>query len=174
MKLLIGRAMRVEIKGIDSFMRSIDTWVGRVEKGVAEAAMGLAHEAFDQILENAPQNSGDFVANTKVSKGAINPSFTPFALNAKVNQYSQGSSPAQAYAKSRASWAPGKLGEAVFIHSTAQHDEPYSWKIESGQIKLRPVNAGASHIYERAYRHTQHKYRNIYKNEMTALMKAGR
>lgn len=144
----------------------------RVEAAASEAAMGLAHEAFTQILEYGPQNSGDFVANTKVEVGQITPSFQKYVLpHVKANAFKVGDSPAQAYARAAASWKPGKLGQPVYIHSTAEHDDLYSWKIEKGTIKFRPENQGAGHTYERAARHTLALYKTIGKTQMDTLTK---
>ena len=54
--------MSVEVKGLGAFDAAVKSWFAAVEEAAVEAAVGLAHEAFEQILETGPQFSGDFVA----------------------------------------------------------------------------------------------------------------
>ncbi len=166
----------VKVTNLSAFDAQVDAWFAAVEKAATEAAVGLAREAFEQIIENGPQNSGDFVAQTKVSVGAPAPvsDFEPFQLHNKANDpFQMGDSPAMEYAKSHAVWPTIKLGQTVFISSSAKHDEFYAWKIEKGQIKLRPENAGAVAIYARAARHVGHRYNFIGGVQMDWLRKMG-
>ena len=166
----------VKVTNLSAFDAQVEAWFAAVEKAAAEAAVGLAREAFEQIIENGPQNSGDFVAQTKVSVGAPAPvsDFKPFQLHNKASDpFQMGDSPAMEYAKSHAVWPTIKLGQTVFISSSAKHDEFYAWKIEKGQIKLRPENAGAVAIYARAARHVGHRYNFIGGSQMDWLRKVG-
>ena len=162
--------MSAAVKGLEAFDSAVQGWFAAVEKASAEAAVGLAKEAFEQILETGPQNSGDFVANTNVSVGKPDFSFEPSAVptpNAALFQ--MGDPAAQAKAKAKAVWTVPALGVPIFIASDASHDEPYSVKIELGQINLRPANAGASHIYARAMAYVQHRYSSIGKVQLADL-----
>ena len=166
----------VKVTNLSAFDAQVEAWFAAVEKAAAEAAVGLAREAFEQIIENGPQNSGDFVAQTKVSVVAPTPvsDFEPFQLHNKAGDpFKMGDSPAMDYAKSHAVWPTIKLGQTVFISSSAKHDEFYAWKIEKGQIKLRPENAGAVAIYARAARHVGHRYNFIGGSQMDWLRKVG-
>lgn len=167
--------MSVEIKNIGEFHGQLSSWINAVKLATAEAAMGLAHDAFEQILETGPQNSGDFVANTKVAVGRVDESFTPSAVGVvRSGMFKMGDTEAMGYARDRANWTPGKLGETVFISSSAAHDDPYAVKIEEGLINLRDVNEGADFIYRRAAMHTGHTYKHIGKVQMETLRKASR
>jgi hypothetical protein len=160
--------------GLEAFDASVKAWFGNVRTAVAEASVGLAHHAFETILETSPQYSGDFVANTRVSIGEPLTTFDPFVVDRGVhNPFKMGDTPAQTYARGKAKWDVPKLGQSIFISSTAKHDDFYSWLIEDGQIKLRPENQGGHHIYRRALYGTQHTYANIGKTQFAILRKVG-
>ena len=166
----------VKVTNLTAFDANVQAWFAAVEKATAEAAVGVAREAFEQIIETGPQYSGDFVANTKVSVGAPAPlsAFQPFVLHDSTHDpFKMGDSPAMEYAKSHAVWPTIKLGQTVFVSSSAKHDEFYAWKIEKGQIKLRPENAGAVAIYARAARHVGNRYNFIGGSQMDWLRKVG-
>lgn len=166
----VGAAMSVGIKNLAAVDATVMAWFAAVEKAAAEAAVGLAKEAFEQILETGPQNSGDFVANTNVSTGKPDFSFEATATpNPNVALFQMGDPAAQNAARAKANWTVPALGVPIFIASNAEHDEPYSVKIEEGKINLRPVNAGASHIYQRAKEFVQHRYTSIGKVQLAAL-----
>lgn len=153
---------------------TVVAWFRRVEKAAAEAAVGMAREAFDEILETSPQYSGDFVANWKVSKNSPDTSFVEGVLTkSKIAQFQMGSSPAVAYAKANARWPNLKLGETLFISNSAAHTDAYAWKIEAGMINLRPVNEGGSHVVRRATRYLQNRYATIGSTQLDILRKVG-
>ena len=161
------------LAGLDKFDAAVKGWLSDVEDAAAEAAVGLAHEAFEQILETGPQFSGDFVANTNVStNGTPDYTFTEdLGGGTMADPYKMGDPEAQSKARDRAQWTTPALGTSIFISSKAVHDEPYSVKIEQGQIALRPVNAGADHIYRRAKAYVQHRYTHIGKVQLADLRK---
>ena len=164
--------MSVEVKNLASFDTSVMGWFAAVEVALAEAAVGLAHEAFEQIIETGPQYSGDFVANTRVSMtGKPDTTFEEGPLPSPGSAFKVGDPQAQSIARAQANWVTPKLGKPIFISSTAKHDEFYSHKIENGEIALRPVNQGADHIYRRARDYTQHRYASIGKVQLAALRK---
>ena len=166
----------VKVNNLPAFDAKVMAWFAAVEKATAEAAVGLAREAFEQIIETGPQYSGDFVANTKVSVGAPAPisAFQPFVLHDSTHDpFKMGDSPAMAYARSHVDWPKLTLGQTIYISSSAKHDEFYAWKIEDGVIKLRPENAGAFSIYNRAIRYVGHRYSYIGKVQMNILRSLG-
>ena len=160
--------------GLDAFDAKVKGWFAAVTEAVGEAAVGLAHQAFTEILETAPQYSGDFVANTRVNVGFPLTTFDPFVVDPGVHRpYKMGDPTAQQHAIQQAVWTVPKLGQSIFISSTAKHDDFYSWKIEEGSIKLRPENQGADHIYRRAAANTQHRFGVIGKVQFDILRKVG-
>ena len=166
----------VKVTNLTAFDAKVQAWFAAVEKATAEAAVGVAREAFEQIIETGPQYSGDFVANTKVSVGAPAPlsAFQPFVLHDSTHDpFKMGDSPALEYARSRADWPNLTLGQTIYISSSAKHDEFYAWKIEDGAIKLRPENAGAFAIYNRAIRYVGHRYNHIGKVQINILRSLG-
>ena len=162
----------LRVEGLSEFDSAVDAWFGAVEKATSEAAVGLAHEVFEQILETSPQYSGDFTANTKISVGAPDTSFTPDIFpNTMKSPFHVGSSPAQEYAKANAHWTTPALGQSIFISSSAKHDDWYAWLIENGQIKLRPENYGATKVYSRAVNLVSHNYTHIGSPQLDWLRK---
>ena len=164
----------VKVNNLPAFDAKVMAWFAAVEKATAEAAVGVAQEAFEQIIATGPQYSGDFVANTKVSVGSPDATFTPFVLHDTTSDpFKMGDSPAMEYARSHANWPKLTLGQTIYISSSAKHDEFYAWKIENKEIKLRPENAGAYAIYGRAIRYVGHRYNHIGKVQMDWLRKLG-
>ena len=164
------------LAGLDAFDATVKGWLKDVEKEAAEAAVGLAHEAFDHIIENAAQSSGDFVANTNVSMNgkpdySFTPSLTPVShrVLSTADLFKKGDPQAQEEAKKRAVWSVPKLGVPIFIASNAVHDEPYSVDLEKGRINLRPVNQGGDHAYANALSYVQHRYAHIGKAQLVSL-----
>lgn len=177
--------MSVEVKGLGAFDAAVKSWFAAVEEAAAEAAVGLAKEVFDKVLDESPQSSADFVANWRVSLNAPDPTFTIGVIKPSVKPYAddvgihaddlfgKGSPEGIAYAKSHATWPKMKLGEKIFISNSASHDEDYAMKIENGTIKFRPVNAGAAHVAERSLNFVAHRYPVINKSSLAILRRVG-
>lgn len=163
--------MSAVISNLTQIQGQVAAWVEAVKLASAETAMGLAHEAFEQILATGPQNSGDFVANTKVAVGQPDTSFTPSAVGVvRSGMFKMGDSDAQVYARDRANFAPGNPGQSVFVSSSPVHDGGgYAVDIENGNINLRDVNEGADFIYRRAVMVTAHNYKTINKTNIAKL-----
>lgn len=166
--------VKVTPESLATFDASVQGWFAAVRKAAEEAAVGLAHEAFEQIIQTAPQSSGDFVANTNVSVWAPEPNFEASAVPThNSNIFQMGDTPAMDHARRKVSWPAITeslaLGESIFIASNAKHDQNYSMKIENGLINLRPVNAGADHIYARARDFAQRRYSHIGRAQLETL-----
>jgi len=163
----------IELQNLSAFEAEVERWFVEVEKAAGEAAVGLARVAFDYILENSPQYSGDFVANWKVGTSA-GPEFTPdvFGKAALRSPFSRGSSPAIAYAQANANWPTPNLGQSIYIYNNAAHDEPYAIKIEQGQITFRPENEGAEAPVRKAALTVGYQYANIGPVQLDGLRKA--
>lgn len=162
----------IEVKNLSEFDRAIQAWFDSVGEAAAEAAVGLAHEAFESVLENSPQYSGDFVANWKVGK-TVDGLSTQNAIGGMdaAEPYKRGDTPAMSYARSQVNWPNLVLGESIYLFNNAHHDEPYALKIEAGTIKLRPVNEGADHVVRRAALTLSFNYANIGPVQMDGLRK---
>lgn len=167
----------VKVTNLAAFDADVQKWFGAVEKAAAEAAVGLAREALDEVLTYSPQYSGDFVANWKVGRLPINDFqsgvFTGGKL-AKWPLFQMGSREPINYAKAHARWPRIKLGETIYLSNSAAHDEPYAFKIEEGTIRLRPVNEGAAHVVRRAVLQVSHHYSTITGPRLDILRKVGR
>ncbi len=179
--------MSVGLKGLPDFDAQVKNWFRAVEQAAAKATAGLAKAAFMHIIENGPQYSGDFVANIKVGLGSINYDFDEGVVphergyhnlagkEGVLNPGARGDKPAMNHARTYAAmeWSRVKLGESVFISSTAAHDEPYAWLIEDGKIKFRPENVGAEQVFRRAHAHVKNLYGTIGKSEFAILQRVG-
>ena len=163
--------------GLEAFDATVKGWLSSVEEAAAEAAVGLAKEAFDKILRNSPQFSGDFVAGWGVGYG------TPVS-NFKAGRYieqkfpsdhpfQRGDEPAMNDARAAAVWKTPKLGTTIYISNDAHHDDPYAWKIENGQIDFRSVNIGASKLVENAVKSLERNHKIISKADLAILRKVG-
>lgn len=175
----------IKVRNLDSFDATVQGWFSAVREAAAEVAVGLAKQAFNQLLYTSPQYRGDFVANWRVSVGqpdttfvenAVAPSAGTYTGRLSFEPFEKGSPQAVTYAKAM---AKGKLdgfrlGQRIFISNSAAHDEPYAWKIEDGLIKLRPVNAGAAHVVARAlaFVHGRNRYINT-PGHLAALRRFG-
>ena len=174
----------IKVTNLASFDASVQRWFKAVEDAAAEAAVGLAHEAFEQILETSPQYSGDFVANWQVSKSPVAGAFVANAVGGykegvgganKLNPlFHIGSTPAMVYARSKANWPKIKLGESIYLHNNAEHSAPYAKRIEDGYVKLRDINEGASHVVRRAISMVAFNFHNIGPVQLAGLRKFGK
>ena len=161
---------------LPAFDATVSAWFDSVENATAEAAVGLAKEVFDTVLEDSPQFSGDFTANWKVSVDAPDTAFTPGVVQRvivgaygrpSIDAFKRGDPEAIEYAKRHAAWETIRLGQRVFISNSAHHDEDYAWKIEDGSIKFRPGHRGG--VAARAVRTVAAKYKTIGAGELAAL-----
>lgn len=164
----------VKVSNLASFNTSVQLWISRVRSAAEEAAVGMAHEAFEQIIETAPQGSGDFVANTNVSVSHPNYEFVENPSgNHNSTPLGKGDERAMNAARAKVDWGSISrsmiLGKPLFIASKAKHDQYYSALIEEGKIKLRPINAGADHIYRRAGSYVTNRYAKIDKSKLIHL-----
>lgn len=162
----------IKVTNLPEFDAEVQLWFSRLEEAAAEAAVGLAQEAFETILDHSPQYSGDFVANWKVGT-TVTDEFQEGALGG-TTVYGKGSSPAKLYASSRASWPNITLGQSVYLFNNAHHDEPYAWKIENGEIAFRDVNQGADHPVRYAALSVGFKYTTIGPVQFDFLRKIGK
>lgn len=178
--------MSVSLKDFPEFDAKVQGWFRAVEKASAEVAVGLAKTAFNHILYNAPQFSGDFVANIKVGVGHIDSTFKIDALPhqygvgdygsySMLDPFGRGDTEAIGHAKGNAAgeWGKMALGQSIFISSTAVHDEPYTWLIEDGKIKFREVNTGASAVFRRGFSYVKNRYSTIGISQFNVLRRVG-
>lgn len=162
----------IKLNGLGKFDSDVRKWFKAVEVAAAGAAVGMAKQAFNQVIYTGPQYSGDYISNMRFEIGRVTPSFTAGLVPARfsdvvgddgvprLNPYGMGDSPAITYAKRQLTgdFSGFKLGQSVFIHNSANHpnrDERgvtdiYAFDIENGLINLRPVNNGAYHTFARA------------------------
>lgn len=165
----------IKITNLSAFDAEVTRWFRAVEEAAGEAARGLAQSAFDQILENSPQFSGDFVANWRVGT-SVTSEFTPNAVGggSLKGAFQKGDGLAIAYAKSNAKWPTPRLGTPIYLFNSASHDEPYAVKIEAGEIAFRPVNKGADHPVRKAALNVGFTYENVNQAMLEKLRNYGK
>jgi len=171
--------------GLEQFDASVKAWFGNVRQAAQEAAAGLAEVALQQIVEQSPQYTGDFVAGWEV--GFNTPPVIwrpPKILNQKmiksgvVDPFQKGDEVAIEYAlnKAQARFAAAKrepLGTAIYLSNSARHDESYAWKIENGEIDLRPVNQNADRVVQRGALFTRNRFKHIGAPQLAVLRSLG-
>mgnify|MGYP001194513573 FL=1 len=173
------------LEGLERFDADVGAWFGAVEKAAQDAAAGLAEIALQQVLEESPQFTGDFVSGWEV--GFNNPPniWRPAKLlthkmisSGVVDPYEKGDAPAIEHALNKAwprlSAAKAQpLGTDIYLSNSAVHDEPYAWKIERGEIDFRSVNPSSSHVVSRAVDFTKHRFASIGRSQLTILRSLG-
>lgn len=164
----------IELLNLAKFDATVQGWFSAVRTAAAEAAVGLAHEAFEEILDHSPQYSGDFVANWRVGTQTTD-EFTSGAVSggSLMPIYGKGDEPAKVYARSHAQWPKLTLGQSLYLYNSARHDEPYAWKIESGDIVFRPINEGSDHPVHLAALMTAFNFNQIGPVQLDGLRKFG-
>lgn len=169
----------IKIKNLDQFRAQIDKFVEGAKQDAQDAAVGLAEVAFQKVLDESPQFSGDFVSAWQVSARGPVSYFTPWGGGSKKpGEYQKGDDEPINYALANTKGAFAALrsvplGSSIFLSNSATHDEPYAWKIEEGKIKFRPENPNADRVVSRAVSNTGRQYPKINKANLAALRKVG-
>jgi hypothetical protein len=154
-----------EFKDLDAFIAKVEQWEKDATETVTAVARGYAAEAYHNLLDWSPQYSGDFTANWVYELNGITPSFRPGLVPSQEPTLAQHEK--NSYLDPRAigvsAWIMGapeaiavaiernagkdeafKLGDMVYMHNSAAHDEPYAMLIQENAIKFRPGNTGAT------------------------------
>ena len=166
--------MSVAVKKSAGFDAALSRFIEKARNKAEEAAVGMAKVAFDNLLKNSPQYSGDFAASWRVGYGAIKDytceSSGSFPMEEPLHR---GHPDAISTAKENATWGKLKLGQSIFISNTATHDEPYAMKIERGEITFRTVNMGSDHLVRRAHAYVLRRFGTIGPTQLAALRSVG-
>jgi hypothetical protein len=167
--------MFAEVKKSSTFDLVVSDWIDEVKTAAEDVAVGVAKVIFNHAIYNGPQYSGDYVANWKVSIGTLRPEFDHNAIGGvgRVPRYKKGSVSAIQYAQSRADFSGFKLGQTLYLHNSAAHDEPHAWLIENNMINFRPVNAGAHSIMRRSVAFAMNRFGKVGPTQLAALRKVG-
>jgi len=139
------------LKNVAQVSKQIDAWEQLIYQITRETAIGYSVRAFKLVLTKSAQYSGDFAANWKYSVGSVDTSFqagvmgTKFGGKPGVRASQMGNPKAITYAinANKGRTSAFALGDEIFISNSAEHTEPYAWKIENKQIRFRPGNKGA-------------------------------
>ena len=149
------------IVNIEQVNSTIDKWLATVDEMAVEFCKGFSIQVFAGVVQHSVQYSGDFAANWKYELNTITPKFQAGAASSEYEKTKllwthgkdkrpfkevfQGidgfgdTTVAQAYAfrANRGADEGFKLGDTIFIHNSAVHDEPYAVGIESGTVSKR-------------------------------------
>jgi hypothetical protein len=171
--------------GLEKFDASVKAWFGEVRQAAQETAAGLAEVALQEIVEESPQYTGDFVGGWEVGFNAPPRIWRPpKILNQKMIQtgtvepFQKGDSVAIEYALSKAQprFAAAKrepLGTSIYLSNSAHHDEDYAWKIENGEIAFRPVNQNADRVVQRGALFVRNRFKHIGAPQLAVLRSLG-
>ena len=137
-------------KNVGDFTKDIEKWAANQRVIATEVGRGLSVFAFNNLLQNTAQFSGDMAANWKYQIGSINYEFQSDVINpliraGKAISFIMGDETAINYAKMENSGkdAAFTLQTPVYISNSAAHDSFYAWKVEKGTIKFRQGNKGS-------------------------------
>ena len=173
------------LEGLEKFDADVGAWFGAVEKAAQDAAAGLAFVALQRVLEESPQYTGDFVSGWEVTFNTPANIWRPAQIlthkmidSGYVDPFEKGDEPAISYAEGKAwprlSAAKAQpLGTDIYLSNSAVHDEPYAWKIESGEIDFRSVNPNADRVAERGAMFTRNRFKHIGRSQLTILRSLG-
>jgi len=162
----------LKVSGLAEFDAAVKGWLGAVEDAAAKAAVGIAKETFNQLLQGSPQYSGDFAASWRVGYGVVDRTYEQdlFIEGLFIDgPFQRGSRKAIDFAQANAKWRPLKLGEHIYLSNSTTHTEPYAWKIESGQIRFRPVNSGSEHLVRRTVTHLGNIYKSLGNAQLSSM-----
>lgn len=168
-----------ELKNAAEVQAKLEAWCAKARETATAVAKGVAVEAYRRMLDEAPQYSGDFAANLNLSVNEPDRTFNPGVVNPKVNgKLSLGPLHAgheraiqYAKAKARGPLASFKLGDTIYVTSTAEHTRPYAVLIEKNMIKFRPENPYNGATFSRAKTAVAAKYQTITGAQVAALAK---
>lgn len=159
----------------------LEAWCAKARETATAVARGVAVEAYRRMLDEAPQYSGDFAANlnlsvnapdTSFSEGAVNPKTTKERLSLGPLHAGHGRAIQYAKAKARAPLASFKLGDTIYVTSTAKHrSDFYAMKIEQNHIKFRPDNPFGGATMSRSKAKVVAKYGTITGAQVAELAK---
>ena len=162
----------LKVSGLAEFDNAVKGWLGAVEETAAKATVELAKQTLGMLLQGSPQYSGDFAASWRVGYGHVDRTYEQNRFSDDVfsaGPFQQGSRKAIDFAQGNAKWRPLKLGEHIYISNSATHEEPYAWKIESGQIKFRAVNSGSEHLVRRTVTFLGNIYQTLGKPQLGSM-----
>ena len=170
--------MHVEFNGKEKFDADITAWLLQTKVVAAEAAVGMAKQAFEQILKGSPQYSGDFTSGWGVGYGKVVTNFVagrfPEHAYGKNKPYSMASPEPMEAARNAAQWGTPALGTTIYISNDAAHEgDAYAWAIEEGRINLRPENQGASGMVRDALSYLKQNYSQMSSAQLATLRGVG-
>ncbi len=133
----------IRIENLDEFIKTVDAWEAETTTFVTQVARGVTVELFKYVVQISPQFSGDFTANWKYELNKVTPSFKEGLFHDRETNFREGNAEAVLHARREAAKVKGfKLGDTVYFHNSAEHEEGYAMKIWKNQIDFRPVNQG--------------------------------
>lgn len=144
-------------------------WLGAVRAGAERAVVKMMKDAQKHATQISPVYSGDFASNWNVSYGQPDTTFISsqgdyMRVDSSLNAHPLTSSAGVGLGNFNMSGF--KLGQTAYLTNAAEHDEPYAWKIEKGQINFRPVNQGKDRVAGKTFTHLEINYKTITRGHM--------
>lgn len=150
-------------------------WLSHISRIAEVATMNIAQEALENAVEHSPQYSGQFAASWNLSIGT--PDFSTYqptsqTVDGVVIPYQEGSKPAisAALSRNRGALLGFKLGQTAFLSNSVEHDEPYSYLIETNQIQFRDENVSGGRTLSRATEFVARRYAIIGRHHLAQLI----
>jgi len=171
----------ITISNMTEVQGDMAKWLVAVKDQAEKCQKGLTAFSFLYMVRTGPQWSGDYVANLRLSKGAPDSTFTPGAVHPEASTpyhfrsikypYGEGSREAIGYAKRNAAavFSSIKLGDLVFISSSAEHDQTYGPLIEGNVLNFRSANPSRGAVMARTARQVKLAYSKISESQAQAL-----
>ena len=152
------------------FAGTISGFITAAKTMTLAATKDIAREALYYAVMTSPQSSGTYAANWRLSIGSPRPGNIRKRLSSGQeitnDPYQEGDTPAVTEAiNSRGSRLSGlKLREKVYLSTRALNEsgEDYTWDIEAGFMKFRPVNRSGGRVLARTMDHLNRYVKDRY------------
>lgn len=151
------------------FKAEVSAWVEAVKTATERLVVRMVVDAKQFAETHSPVYSGDFASNWNVSYGAPDTVFVQGPPNPGKDLYPMSFPTARdtAWGTGRINMAGFQLGSTAYLANSAEHDEPYAWKIENNQVVFRPVNQGKDRVLGKTFDHLVNHYGQITRGMLT-------
>lgn len=151
----------VKVTNAAAFQSAVTKALEVKRQQLALKVQDVAEESLKYATDTAPQYSGTFAGNFRLSVGSPNPGrdrkphdyYTPLG---GPQQEGDGAAIGRARAGSGGVLNGYKFGQAIYLSTTAlsaEHNENYAWDIEANIMRFRPVNPSRGRVLGRTKEH---------------------
>lgn len=151
----------VKVTNAAAFQSAVTRAIEAKRQQLALKVRDVAEESLKYATDTAPQFSGTFAGNFRLSVSAPNPGRDqkPYDYWAPLGGSQQeGDAGAVGRAKAGSAGALNgyKFGQAIYLSTTASNaedNENYAWDIEANIMRFRPVNPSRGRVLGRTKEH---------------------